>query len=143
MIRFRRSPDFVIGNQDNPYMLRWYLIPRNRLFNIYLHKIVRDDDDRALHDHPWISVSILLNGAYTEVTEKGRRVFKVGSVIFRSHKYKHRLEVLDNKPCWTLFITGPKIRVWGFHCLKGFVPWYDFVAEDDHGNVGKGCGEMS
>lgn len=44
------KPHFVIGNADNPYMLRWFILPRNRLFNIYLHKFLRDDDDRALHD---------------------------------------------------------------------------------------------
>ena len=41
------KPHFVIGGADDPYMLRWYLIPRNRRFNIYLHKFLRDDDDRA------------------------------------------------------------------------------------------------
>ena len=26
---------------------------RNKIFNIYLHQIIRSDDDRALHDHPY------------------------------------------------------------------------------------------
>jgi len=32
-----RSPDFVIGPFESPYMLRWYMIPRNRWFGIYWH----------------------------------------------------------------------------------------------------------
>jgi hypothetical protein len=48
-----RPPDFVIGG-DSPYMLRWWIIPRNKFFNIYLHRFLRSDDDRALHDHPWV-----------------------------------------------------------------------------------------
>lgn len=24
-----RTPDFVIGSDDNPYLLRWWIIPRN------------------------------------------------------------------------------------------------------------------
>ena len=50
----RRAPDFVIGGSDNPYLLRWFLIPRNPVFNVYLHKFMRSDDDRALHTHPWL-----------------------------------------------------------------------------------------
>ena len=42
----------VIGKN---YLSRWHIIPRNRYFNIYLHKFVGSDDDRALHDHPWRS----------------------------------------------------------------------------------------
>lgn len=58
---FGRKPDFVIGDLSNPYLLRWWVIPRNRFFNVYLHKFLRDDDDRALHDHPWWSMSIILS----------------------------------------------------------------------------------
>lgn len=43
--------DFTIGGHERPYLLRWFIIPRNRFFNIYLHKFLRSDDDRALLDH--------------------------------------------------------------------------------------------
>jgi hypothetical protein len=56
----RRPPDVVIGGKDHPYMLRWWVWPRNRVCNLYLHRFLRSDDDRALHDHPWINVSIPL-----------------------------------------------------------------------------------
>lgn len=61
-----RPPDFIIGGSNRPYMLRWWLIRRNRFFNIYLHKFLRSDDDRALHDHPWLNMSYLLDGEYIE-----------------------------------------------------------------------------
>lgn len=67
-----RPADFIIGGAENPYIYRWWVIPRNTIFNIYLHKIVRDDDDRALHDHPWVNCSIILKGRYVEVTPRGR-----------------------------------------------------------------------
>lgn len=123
-------------------MLRWYIIPRNRWFNIYLHKIVRSDDDRALHDHPWWSVSFLLSGEYTEISSSGMQVYSRGSVIFRRPEYRHRLVVNDDQHVWTLFLTGPKVREWGFWCPKGFVVWQDFVDRNDTGSVGRGCGEM-
>lgn len=141
----RRPPDLVIGGSDDPYMLRWYLIPRNRFLNIYLHLFLRSDDDRALHDHPWSNLSVLLEGQYTEHRiEAGgihvRKMLKAGDVRFRlSGKIAHRVE-LTNGVCWTLFITGPKYRRWGFHCPeRGWVYWEDFVSSDDVGSVGKGC----
>lgn len=137
----KRKPDFVIGAPGNLYMLRWYLLPRNRWFNVYLHKIIRSDDDRALHDHPWASLSILLKGSYVEITDTSGKTYSAPHVIYRGSNYRHRLIVPDGNPVWTLFITGPKVRTWGFWCPKGFVPWHEFVDHTDHGNVGRGCGE--
>ena len=136
---FYRNPDSYIGGKENPYLLRWHIIPRNRWFNIYLHKFLRDDDDRAMHDHPWYSVSLLVKGQYIEQTDAGRKLFKVPRIIFRSATYKHRIELIDNKPTWTIFITGPMIREWGFHCPKGWVHWKSFVSKNDKGKTGKGC----
>lgn len=146
----RREPDFVIGPKDDPYLRRWWVIPRNRWFNIYLHEIRHSDDDRALHDHPWANLSIILKGAYYEHTPCGlcgepacsQTVVKyrtAGSVVLRCPKAAHRLVV--TRPTWTLFVTGPRVREWGFWCRRGWVLWTDFVAKDDHGSIGKGCGE--
>lgn len=156
-----RKPDFIIGGPDRPYMLRWWIIPRNRWFNIYLHKIMRDDDDRALHDHPWWNVSILLRGAYIEVMPdlKARRTPYTriadlptirkrrgpGSIVFRRANSAHRLEIPIEgggiRYVWSLFITGPVLRTWGFHCPAGWKEWRKFVASSDPGSVGEGCGE--
>jgi hypothetical protein len=144
---FWREPDFYIGGKENPYLLRWWVIPRNRLFNIYLHKFLRDDDDRALHDHPWVSLSVILKGGYVEHTASGVRRRYVGIIVFRRAKHAHRIELLRQHirlgriivPAWTLFITGPRIREWGFHCPQGWRHWKEFTSEVDSGNVGKGC----
>lgn len=159
---FKRPPDIAIGGWEDPYLFRWYLIPRNRFFNIYLHKFLRDDDDRALHDHPWYSVSLLLKGGYWEHVyidpEKhpeeyqnpyGNEVLSVqecvrrytGDVIFRSALHRHRIELINGKPAWTIFMTGPKIRDWGFWCPQGFVHWEKFTAPGDSSKVGKGCAQ--
>ena len=131
-------------------MLRWYLIPRNRWLNVYLHKILRDDDDRALHDHPWRSFSIYLRGSVREIFDESAsfippkvRVVSAPNFVYRSERFRHRLELIGGRACWTLFITGPRLREWGFWCPKGFVVWTDFVDQEDQGNVGRGCGEKS
>ena len=136
-----------IGNE---YLTRWFIIPRNRFFNIYLHKYTGSDDDRALHDHPWHSVSFLIWGSLHEVTpdilflDYGRwlnvtKSKKVKKFLpkYRSAKYAHRLE-LESKTAWTIFLTGPKVRSWGFHCPKGWRPWREFTDESGNG-VGQGC----
>jgi len=143
-MRPEREPDFIIGKgPDNPYMLRWYLLPRNDQFNIYYHRIVRDDDDRALHDHPWPSFSIMVSGHMREITQDGERTIRAGDCVYRGPDFAHRLALIDGQPVETLFITGPKVRDWGFICPKGWVSWQDFVAPNDTGRIGRGCGEMS
>lgn len=138
--RLKRSPDFVIGGIERPYMLRWFIIPRNRFFNIYHHVILRSDDDRALHDHPWWSLSIALDGDMVEVLPgEVRRTLRQGDIVLRTASSAHRLEIRDGGGCKTLFITGPRIREWGFHCPRGWKHWKDFVARGDAGAVGPGC----
>lgn len=139
----RRRPDFVIGREPDAYLRRWWIIPRNRWFNIYLHQFLRSDDDRALHDHPWPNLSILLVGSYTEHTISAggvnvRKVYPQGSFKFRRATAAHRVELHDG-PSWSLFITGPVIREWGFHCPHGWRPWREFVDDRDAGQIGKGC----
>ncbi len=109
---FKREPDFHVGGKEDPYMLRWWLIPRNKYFNIYLHKFLRDDEDRATHGHPWKSLSIVLKGDYIEhrpikflnsfsgkieVLGYEQEVFKRRSIIFRGADYYHRIELFKDK----------------------------------------------
>ncbi len=133
------GPHFVVGSKTNPYLYRWYILPRNPFLNVYLHLFLRDDDDRAHHDHPWWSLSVVL-GTYVEEHPVGvRRRYGPGSVILRRPEYTHRVELPGGRHCWTLFITGPRVREWGFHCPKGWVPWQQFTAPHDYGQIGRGC----
>lgn len=138
----RREADFVIRQGDEPYIYRWWVIPRNRWFNIYLHGIVHDDEDRALHDHPWVNLSFVLDGEYREIITGGApRLRSTGSLVLRRPTTLHRLELVNGMTCWSLFITGPKVRIWGFQCPRGWIPFHEFVDPTDNGKVGKGCGE--
>lgn len=135
-----RPPDFVIGPEvETPYLQRWWIIPRNLIFNIYLHRFLHSDEDRALHDHPWVNCSIIIDGEYIEHSMDGVATpHKAGDVKFRRAVAAHRLELVGFE-CWTIFITGPVIREWGFHCPKGWRHWKEFVSDRDHGKVGRGC----
>lgn len=134
------APDFVIG--EPAYLRRWWIIPRNEFQNVYLHEILRDDDDRALHDHPWDNVSLLLAGSYREITPEGTFVRQPGDVIHRTATTLHRLELIDSKPCISLFFTGAKVREWGFACPNGWIHWREFCGGENGELVGRGCGEI-
>lgn len=147
--------DFRIPPNDNvaAYMHRWWWLPRNAFFNIYLHRVLRSDDDRALHDHPWMNISIVLSGGYTEHTIGAggvhhKKWFGPGSLKVRTTgKYAHRLEldrtyhynvdkpVFSEKPAVTIFITGPVLRRWGFHDPERWVDAYDWDTFNDKRGV--------
>lgn len=56
-------------SEGRRYMNRYWVIPYNR-FGIAarVHHIVRSDEDRHFHDHPFTYISIVLRGGYWEVT---------------------------------------------------------------------------
>lgn len=141
-----RQPDLVIGqNPDGTgdiYLKRWYLVPRNRFVNVYLHRFLRSDDDRALHDHPWVSGSLMLAGRMTEHTiAKGgihrRRLIECGDIRLRGASFAHRLELEPGEEAITIFVTGPRMRQWGFHCVAGWRHWKDFTSGGPF--RGRGC----
>lgn len=179
-----RPPDFEIGPPEDRYMQRWIVGPWGRgnpktmtkwaafwrkFPNLYLHKIKHDDEDRALHCHPFGSVSWLLKNSYWEIVftplssdeiaklqARGEprptaKVFRPeGKIAFRRAEKAHRL-VLDKRPgrlgriesveVISAFFVGFRVREWGFYCPKRFVPWYEFVDARDRGAKGAGCGD--
>ena len=137
----KRKPDFLVGGPVNPYMRRWWIIPRNRFFNIYLHQFMRDDEDRALHDHPWYSLSLMLRGAVYEFSKDSIKKIVRGQWTWRTPQFAHRLAIPEQHRAntWTLFITGPIIRMWGSHCPQGWRPYTEFVNMQSPGEVGPGC----
>lgn len=139
-----RQPHQIINNSQHPYLQRWYLVPRNRRLNIYLHRFVASDDPVGLHDHPWWFASLILHGHYTEITATGTTVRRRGSIGVRRATHRHRVCLPRDAhghetPCLTIIVTGPHIREWGFWCPRTprqperFIPWRDITAG--------GCGE--
>lgn len=145
-VRKSREPDFRIGPADDPYIRRWWVIRRNRWFNIYLHQVLRDDSDRAMHDHPWLNATIVLDGGgYVEFQPGGARLRRVGDVVLRRPTAAHRLELTREdgipQPTWTLFITGPRVRRWGFYLSWEWAPFDAVVAKTGSASEWLGDGE--
>lgn len=163
----RPNQRFVRG-LAKPFLRRWFVIPKNKWCNIYLHEFIRDDEERALHDHPWWNISLLLVNGYVEVTPgrreyesyrepnsptgigwrytgrmlpDQRKSYQAGDLKFRSATAAHRIELIRTRksghkrtkakrrrgqPSWSLFITGPVTRTWGFHCASGWQSSQEF-----------------
>jgi hypothetical protein len=146
---YKRGHWAIDGSPDRSIdIFRWLAVRRaiaSASSRSICHQFCRSDDDRALHDHPWWNLSILLRGQYDEhtISDGGvsvRTTRMAGELKFRKAKSAHRIE-LTHGPCWTLFLTGPRIREWGFHCPQGWRHWRIFTAGDRGELVGRGCGE--
>lgn len=155
----RRPPDFTIAPEGHATMERWHLL-KSKLFNVYVHRVVGSDDRRALHDHPFASLSIILRGSYCEVMPLLKldgtayrhgdpvwwHVRREGDVTYRGAKQAHAICLdggshwISQQPCWSLFITGPSYRKWGFHCAKGWVDERFYRRRvGNTSEVGNGC----
>ena len=102
---------------------RWE-IWSTKWFNIYLHFINKADEDKHMHDHPWSFWSIILKGKYIEFLEQP----KPGSIVsrgflnmaYRKKNTYHMIGVLV-EPTWSLVITGPGGREWGYSTEQGWI----------------------
>lgn len=119
------------------YMNRWWVFRLGRwgadpdgepfpFIGARLHEILRSDDDRHLHDHPFAYITLILKGGYVEVQPHPDGEYIThrppGSLLFRRATSLHRLIVPEGKTCTTLFITLPGAQVWGFLTEEGKIP---------------------
>ena len=61
------------------------------------------------------------------------KVRRCGSVVFRRASCPHRLVLRGEQPVWSLFITGPWQRHWGFHFEHGWRHHADAVDAENPG----------
>jgi hypothetical protein len=100
-----------LGLAECPYMRRWVI--DFGVFALRLHRWQGSDDSRAFHDHAWWFITLLLWGAYTDVSEQGDDTLTPGSIRYRPATHKHTVKILE-PGTWTFLITGPVMRRWGF-----------------------------
>jgi hypothetical protein len=133
----------ITAGGDEPYLYKylvWQSSEGKDSVRVHLHRFVRSDEDRELHNHPWRwAVSLVLAGGYREErrvlagdTVYRRRV-SPGSVNVITNWTYHRVDLLDEE-CWTLFVSGPVVGSWGFwNRLTGVhTPWREFMQSKGH-----------
>jgi hypothetical protein len=86
-----------------------------------------------------VSLGVILKGQYIEHTPKGDFIRKQGSITFRLPSSLHWIEI--DKPVYTLFITGPRIRIWGFQCKNGWIDFNKYIKRRGDNRLANGCGE--
>lgn len=146
--RSRRTPYFHLEG----YMNRWWL------FNAYssdvekdsperykrkwpswfpsirVHHILREDQGRHLHDHPWNARTVLLRGWYTErrinesgnTTEGTRSKGQTARILFGQY---HSIDEVSPGGVYTLFFTWKYGGTWGFLVDGKKVPWREYTNE--------------
>lgn len=150
---FRLVLGDIIGPDECPYVQRWFV--QTPLGTARVHHFMRSDDDRALHDHPWSFVTLVVRGSYRDITAcpwcadgkvriqrwpepeagpecgpclgTGVRVDELtpGSVRYRPAEHQHRVE---SDGAWTIVLSGRKRRTWGFWEGAKFTRWREYLA---------------
>lgn len=148
--RAQRTPYFHLDG----YMQRWWVlnpydsdthIAKYRWFpwSIRVHRILREDRGRHLHDHPWNARTIVLRGWYRE-----RRLHRyivgdheveylrlAGTTAVLKHNDPfdswHTIDQVSPGGVFTLFITGPKQGPWGFLVDGVKVHWRQYLAQQE------------
>ena len=126
----RGTPDAPILSPDETevYMNRYWLfnpigsdytrkypfIP----FSIRIHNILRHDQDRHMHDHPFNARTWIMRGGYNEVrlvdghvVEIERRAGDTSTLGFDSY---HKITRIEDGGALTFFMFGPYKGQWGF-----------------------------
>lgn len=117
----------IYDSSGKPYLIRFTILT-TKWFSLKLHVIMKSDDDRALHDHPWWFATFILVNGYKEHTKEGTYHRKPLRVYFHKAHFAHRLELVN--PAVTLVVTGTAKREWGFLCKKGWSPWHEVLSKD-------------
>ncbi len=136
--------------EEELYLRRFHLLKHNKWLSkltggkyegIYLHHILRPDDDRHLHDHPWAFGALILAGGYDEDIPHPKylkwrhgnglltRTWRPLSFRTSEATQLHRISKENFKKTWTLFFAGPKFRKWGFYTESGWEPYDVYLAK--------------
>jgi len=161
--RAKRTPYLHIMSADGTemYMGRWWLFnPYSREthksalwwcpWSLRIHHIMRQDEDRNLHDHPWNARTIILRGGYTEqrlldhddpglsglnMPASGQATEYIdrrpGETAQLRYGEYHRIDTVADGGAFTLFITSPYKGTWGFLVDGVKVPWRTYTGTDN------------
>lgn len=157
--RAKRTPYYDITSADGTevYMGRWWLFnPYGKgeqgqvlparftwLPSIRVHHIMRKDNDRDLHDHPWNARTIILRGSYLEEVpapvpyvglwghtsrrrEQWREPGQTARILFGQY---HRIKYVSDGGVFTMFITWKYRGTWGFLVDGVKVPYKKYLAD--------------
>lgn len=107
-----------LGLPSCPYVIRWRI--ETPWGSVRLHHWLAPDDDRAKHDHPWSFTTFVLWGGYVDSSPDGDEHLRAPAIRHRAATHQHTV-FPDPGGAWTIIVTGPKVRNWGFWVKGKFV----------------------
>lgn len=119
----------IKGPNGKPFLERYHLFKISFLdILIVIHRFVDSDPDRGFHDHPWSwAFSWILSGGYDEliipkrdspVNERYRKTLNEFDINWINPNSFHRVLLNPGTDAWTIFVMGPRVKVWGFLAQK-------------------------
>lgn len=106
---------------------RRYRLIQTPWFAVYVHQILRSDEDLDPHDHPWNFTSVMLSGAYHEDSwypplfdKMQSNDYYAGDVIEHKAEDAHKLRLIS-KDVWTLVFVSGRSRYWGYQTKAGWI----------------------
>lgn len=116
---------------DGLLYLRQYRLFDWRWLCVRVHYIARQDSDRHMHDHPWRwAWSFILKGWYVEernFQDTRQHYYRsAGQTNLLRSRHYHRITAVA-PGTWTLFVTGPRTKSWGFLTPDGHMDWKEYV----------------
>ena len=128
--RAKKTPfTHIYGKDSELYMERYWLfnpfyeVEGRTKFDRFplafrIHKIVKEDDDRHLHDHPWNCRTFILKGWYREERnepwEDNNYLRKAGDTSRLNFDEYHKITQVCDEGAYTMFVTGKYQGTWGF-----------------------------
>jgi hypothetical protein len=113
----------INGPEGQPYLERYHLCRLPFGISIYLHRFIKSDPGRGLHNHPWQSaVSWVISGYYQETrmadakhqNQLIKRKINSGQLNKINGSIFHRIDLTPGKECWSIFMHSRPVNDWGF-----------------------------
>lgn len=113
--------------------------PISWLPSVRVHHILRKDQDRHMHDHPWDARTVILRGWYVENRVLSGRCNSCEGCVGTYLRDKgdtaavnfgqyHTITDVPSEGVWTMFITFSYRGTWGFEVDGVKVPWREYMA---------------
>jgi hypothetical protein len=137
---------------------RWVIVPgtwQSKLFkrltgyeSVRLHRIMRPDHDRDMHNHPFQYRTFVLRGRYSEeyqfhfvpvalLRARTRTLFAGDTASTFGTPGFHRLTYVSRGGVLTLFCMTENVGAWGFDRDGDYVDSEEYLADKGYRNGGK------
>lgn len=105
----------IRSKEGTLHFKRWRVLT-TPWFDINIHGIYKEDQDKYLHNHPWKIWTMVLKGGYYEELHTGKhRLRTFGHMAYCKTSDFHKISKMHKSPVYTLAIMGKRCNdEWGY-----------------------------